>query len=149
VAAKRPLERWYDTEAPVRSDPVNAAAPVVLVVDDDEAARRIAAEILRRNGFSVLQAAAGTEAISVAWQHDGPLDLLLTDIVLPGMNGVQLASRIADQRPGVSVVFMSGRPEVDSVRYGVLAPSYPFLPKPFGVDELLAIVRAVLPASAE
>ncbi|HEX8362243.1 MAG TPA: response regulator [Longimicrobium sp.] len=123
-------------------------APVVLIVDDDEGARRIAAEILRRSGYTVLQAAAGTEAISVSWQHDGALDLLLTDIVLPGMNGVQLASRIADQRPGIAVVFMSGRPEVDAVRYGVLAPSYPFLPKPYGVDELLAIVRAALPAGA-
>lgn len=122
----------------------NRTAPVVLVVDDDEAVRRITSEILRRHGYSVLQAAGGTEALSVSWGHDGALDLLLTDIVLPGMNGVQLASRIADQRPGISVVFMSGRPEVDAVRFGVLAPSYPFLPKPFEASELLEIVGSAV-----
>jgi DNA-binding NtrC family response regulator len=128
--------------------PDNESAPVVLVVDDDASARRTASEILRRSGYTVLQAAGGTEALSVSWKHDGGIDLLLTDIVLPGMNGVQLASRIADQRPGISVVFMSGRPEVDAVRFGVLAPSYPFLPKPFGAPELLEMVRAVLAARA-
>jgi DNA-binding NtrC family response regulator len=118
--------------------------PVVLVVDDDESVRRITTEILRKGGYTVLQAAGGTEALSVSWNHDGGLDLLLTDIVLPGMNGVQLASRIADQRPGIAVIFMSGRPEVDAVRFGVQAPGYPFLPKPFGVEELLAIVGTVV-----
>lgn len=127
----------------------NETVPVVLVVDDDDAVRRITCEILRRHGYSVLQAAGGTEALSVSWGHDGALDLLLTDIVLPGMNGVQLASRIADQRPGISVVFMSGRPEVDAVRFGVLAPSYPFIPKPFEASELLEIVAsAVSPAES-
>lgn len=121
------------------------SSPVVLVVDDDASARRIVTEILRRGGYTVLEAAAGTEALSVSWAHDGGIDLLLTDIVLPGMNGVQLASRIADQRPGIAVVFMSGRPEVDAVRFGVLAPSYPFLPKPFGAAELLAMVGAAVP----
>jgi DNA-binding NtrC family response regulator len=123
-------------------------SPVVLVVDDDEAVRRITTGILRKHGYTVLQAAGGTEALSVSWGHDGGVDLLLTDIVLPGMNGVQLASRIADQRPGIAVIFMSGRPEVDAVRFGVLAPSYPFLPKPFGAPELLEIVGRVV-ASAQ
>ena len=117
---------------------------MVLVVDDDEAVRRITTEILRKHGYTILQAAGGTEALSVSWAHEGGLDLLLTDIVLPGMNGVQLASRMSDQRPGISVIFMSGRPEVDAVRFGVLAPSYPFLPKPFGADELLEIVGRVM-----
>jgi len=123
----------------------DASTRTILVVDDDSAVRRVAARMLRAFGFNVLEAHGGTAAISVSSAHDGAIDLLLTDIVLPGMNGVQLATRIADQRPGVAVVFMSGYPEVDAVRYGVLAPNYPFIHKPFTADDLVQAVEAAIP----
>jgi DNA-binding NtrC family response regulator len=118
----------------------------VLVVDDDPGVRRVASRMLRARSFRVLEAHGGTAAISVSSAHDGAIDLLLTDIVLPGMNGVQLATRIADQRPGIAVIFMSGHPEVDAVRYGVLAPNYPFIHKPFGAEDLLRVVETVIPS---
>lgn len=122
----------------------DAPARTILLVDDDPAVRRVACRMLRGCGFSVLEAHGGTAAISVSAAHDGAIDLLLTDIVLPGMNGVQLATRIADQRPGVAVVFMSGHPEVDAVRHGVLAPRYPFVHKPFTAEELVRVVESVI-----
>ena len=78
---------------------VATAQAVILVVDDDAAVRQVTARVLEREGYRVLQAGEGAEALRVAREHSGPLDLLLTDVVMPGMNGRELGEKPAAVRP--------------------------------------------------
>jgi len=80
----------------------------VLVVDDDPGVRNLASAMLRRSGYTVIEAADGTEAEQVAIQHDGEIHVLLTDIVMPGVRGPELATRLCAVRPSTRVVYMSG-----------------------------------------
>src|SRR5688572_1761791 len=88
-----------------------AASAVILVVDDDPGVREVAARVLRRAGYQVLQAAEGDEALEVARTHAGPLHLLLTDVVMPGMNGRELGQRMSEERPETRLLYMSAYTE--------------------------------------
>lgn len=121
----------------------------ILVVEDDPAVRAVAARALRRFGYHVVSADGGDEALRLARRHEGPIDLLLTDIMMPGLNGVEVASRIARVRPGIRIFFMSGYADQDLVRQGLLEPGTRFLQKPFTPQELAGRIREILDAGRE
>ena len=116
----------------------------VLVVEDEEAIRKITARMLTRNGYEVLLAGDGPEAIEISTAFDGPIDLLLTDVVMPTMLGSEIAEHIRSQRPGVCVVFMSGYARGALGPGQELAEGVILLEKPFREEELLRIVHDAL-----
>lgn len=119
-------------------------AETVLVVEDEELVRDIATTALRSHGYTVLEAASGDEALEIAAHHDGPIHLLMTDVVMPRMSGRQLADRLAETRPDTKVVFTSGYTDNAIVHQGVLDPNVAFIQKPYTLDILLQMVRKVL-----
>jgi PAS domain S-box-containing protein len=134
-------------EAPSRPEPGGAAAPgreTVLLAEDEESIRAIAVESLGEQGYTVLRAVSGTDALAVAAQYPGPIDLLVTDVVMPGLSGPEVARRLRESRPGLPVLFMSGYADATVDRHGGLDPSMPFLPKPFTPSRLVQRVREVL-----
>src|ERR1700744_3464637 len=91
----------------------------ILVVDDAEVLRPLLTEVLESYGYRVLLAASGPEALAVAEQAPGPIDLLLTDLVMPGMSGHELAGRLSERLPALKVLFTSGYPDDASLRAGL------------------------------
>jgi PAS domain S-box-containing protein len=118
----------------------------VLLVEDEEAVRRLVQEILEAAGYVVLAAASGAEAMERSRKHEGPIHLMMTDVVMPGMSGPQLASRIATARPAMRVLYTSGYPDDALGPHGELAPGTAFLQKPLTPDALADRVREVLDA---
>jgi len=118
----------------------------VLVVEDETMVRTLAVKLLRRRGYDVLAVRSGEEALDLASQHEGSIDLLLTDVVMPGMNGAELAAILGRQRPQMKVLFASGYTDNVIVHHGVLEPGLAFLSKPYSSDTLAAKVREVLDA---
>jgi PAS domain S-box-containing protein len=116
----------------------------VLLVEDELVVRRLVAEILESNGYTVLQAGDGPSALELLRRHTGSLDLLLTDVVMPGMSGPDVAGAIAAMRPGAQVLYISGYTDSSVGQHGVLDPGVPFLQKPFDADVLSRKVRDVL-----
>ena len=116
----------------------------VLVVDDEAMLRDIIREALEAYGYRVLMAGHGDEALRLADGTPAAIDVLLTDVVLPGMSGPDLAAAILKQRSATRVVFMSGHIEAELVHYGVHEPGLNFLQKPFTPAELAAKLREVL-----
>jgi signal transduction histidine kinase/CheY-like chemotaxis protein len=119
----------------------------VLVVEDDDRLRELVKEILEYAGYTILLAGGPAEAISIAQRSEGEIQLLITDFVLPGMNGRELAERVTAVRPRMKVLFMSGY-TADAIanREGVAGPEIAFLPKPFTAGALRVKVRATLDA---
>lgn len=122
----------------------------ILLVEDEETVRRMTCTILAMKGYQVLAAANGAEALRLVEQHQGPIDLILTDVVMPKMDGSKLAEIIIRERPEARVLFMSGYTDDAIVHHGVLAEGIPFIEKPFTPRSLISKVRDVLdtPASA-
>ncbi len=116
----------------------------ILLVEDDPPVRAVAHRGLSRYGYSVLPAESGSEALRLAEEHEGTIDLLLTDIMMPGMNGVEVGAEILKRYPGIKVLYMSGYADQDLVRQGLLKPGTRFLQKPFTPGELAERVREVL-----
>jgi signal transduction histidine kinase/ActR/RegA family two-component response regulator len=116
----------------------------VLLVEDEAGLRGMIQELLARLGYTVLTAANGLEAIRIASRHPQPIDLLLTDVVLPKESGSELAERVLRLRPHTRVLFMSGYPPETCVQHGVLQARAEFLEKPFALEALATKVRAVL-----
>jgi CheY-like chemotaxis protein len=106
--------------------------------------RRLTAAALRRQGYNVLEAAGGAEAQEHARVHAGPIHLILTDVVMPHMNGREICERIHALRPGLQVVYMSGYTETGIVQKGVLDEGIAFLQKPFSPAEVAKAIRAAL-----
>jgi len=125
-----------------------ACAGTILMVEDEELLRSLVRRILERAGFTVLAAADGEEALAMAAAHTGPLDLLLTDVVLPGVNGKIVAERLTALRPGTPVLFMSGYTEDAIVHHGVLDEGIEFLEKPFTRQDLLERIGTMLGQTA-
>jgi two-component system, cell cycle sensor histidine kinase and response regulator CckA len=131
--------------ARVPSAPVAArGSETVLVVEDESAVRALAERMLQSAGYTVLLAAGGDDAVSRVEQHDGPVDLLLTDVVMPGMSGRDLAARLAELRPRMKVLYTSGYTDDAIVHHGVLDPDTRFISKPYGTAELTRKVREAL-----
>jgi two-component system cell cycle sensor histidine kinase/response regulator CckA len=116
----------------------------ILVVEDAEEVRKLAARILKRQGYTVLEGSQGDEAYNVCKQHKGPIHLLVTDVVMPIMNGHALAKRLETLHPNIKVLYMSGYTENAIVHHGVLVNGMNYIQKPFTVDELARKVRQVL-----
>ena len=116
----------------------------VLVVDDEEQVRRLLVRGLKLGDYDVVEASSGPEAIAILEQEAGEIRLVVTDIAMPVMNGVELAQRIGVEWPGVPVLFVSGHPyDVVALDHAIIAPDR-FLQKPFKVDTLLGLVRNAL-----
>ncbi len=115
----------------------------ILVVDDDPEILALARDILGAEGYSVLEGAGGEDALRVAKGHAGPIHLLLTDVVMPGMNGPELADRLRATRPEIKVLFMSAFTSELVASYGVF-PGDPLISKPFTVMGLAQKVRRML-----
>jgi len=119
----------------------------VLLVEDEEMIRNLVQKVLKANGYTVLVAANGRDAERVAGQHDGRIHLLVTDVVMPGMNGREVAQRLAALRAGIQVLYLSGYTDDAIVHHGVLEPGVAFLQKPFTPAVLGRKVREVLDAA--
>ena len=137
-------------DAPAEGVAVTAVAPVgrgtetVLLAEDAAAVRAVARQVLERQGYTVLEAPDGELALHLAQRHAGPIHLLLTDVVMPGMSGRQLADRLARLRPDTKVLYVSGYTDDAVVRHGVLEAGIAYLQKPFTIDSLARKVREVL-----
>jgi PAS domain S-box-containing protein len=119
----------------------------VLLVEDEEGVRRVARDFLEIRGYTVLEAANGEDALQIAHAHPGPVHLLLTDVVMPGMNGRELWQRLS-WRPEMKVLYMSGYPENAIIRDGTLEEGAMYLQKPFTLNTLTQKVREVMNRSA-
>ena len=121
-----------------------AGKGTILLVEDEEVVRRLAKTVLQKAGYEVIEAARPEEAVRI---HDGftrPIDLLLTDMIMPGMNGRELALHLSAMRPGMEVLIMSGYTDDQLLRSGISANSTAFLAKPFDPRRLLDKVAEVL-----
>jgi len=118
----------------------------ILVAEDEDGVRSLTREVLEKYGYTVLEAANGEEALKVAEQHEGRLDLLLSDVVMPRMGGPELAQALLAKRPSVKVLYMSGYTDHPMVRRGVVNAGVAFLQKPFTPTVLVSRVREVLEA---
>jgi PAS domain S-box-containing protein len=124
------------------------AVGTVLLVEDEANLRRLSLESLQRQGYAVLEAQDGPAALQMATHHRGVIHLLLTDVVMPGMNGRELARRVALLRPDTKILFMSGYTENVIDRNGTIDPNVELLQKPFSMSELLSKVRELLGGSS-
>jgi CheY-like chemotaxis protein len=118
----------------------------VLVVEDRAELQHLIGEILGKLGYSVLSARNGVEALRLVKEYGGPMDLVLTDLIMPHMGGLELADLLRHVKPGLRVVFMSGYTDAILRQKGDLPEGYPFLAKPFTPDALGRIVRRTLDA---
>jgi PAS domain S-box-containing protein len=116
----------------------------ILVVEDEDEVREVAVRILSGQGYKVLEASQGLDAFLICTEHDGPIHLLLTDVVMPKMSGRELAETLMSIRPGIKVLYMSGYTDNAIVHHGVLETGVDFIQKPFAVDALARKVRDVL-----
>ena len=120
----------------------------ILLVDDTDLVRRVARDVLSGAGYRVLEAGGADEALQVAGSQASPIDLLVTDVVMPGHNGLELADRLRSARTNVRVLYISGYTDAAIIRGGLLAEHAAFLQKPFTPDDLLRKVRQVLEPAA-
>ena len=136
-------------DAPGAAAAVVATKPVagtgtVLLVEDETVVRQLVAEILESNGYAVLQAADGASAIEVLRRHVGGLDLLLTDVVMPGMSGRDVARAVTTMRPGTPVLYMSGYTDSAIDKHGILDDGVHFVQKPFSAADLTTRIREIV-----
>jgi PAS domain S-box-containing protein len=128
-----------DGEAPL-------GAEMILLIEDEEIVRDLVKEMLTSFGYDVLEARNGREAIDISTEHQGRIDLIVSDVIMPGMSGPDAARQVLTQRPGTRVLFISGYTDSAIVHHGVLEAGTEFLQKPFNTESLAKKVRAVLDA---
>ncbi len=138
-----------DADEPVAVAAEKAARSglVILVVEDDPLVGKLAHSILRANGYIVLEARDGVEALAVSESYGGRIHLMITDVVMPNMGGPEVARRILEARPGLKIIFMSGYAADTFLRGKVFKEGHDFLPKPFGADTLARKVRDTFEAA--
>jgi PAS domain S-box-containing protein len=137
-------EARLEAAAPAGLPPVPRGSETILLVEDEAMVRTLAGRILSRQGYTVIAGADAEEALALAAARAGKIDLLLTDMVMPGTNGKSLYDALKPLRPGMKVVFMSGYAESIIAHQGVLEEGVHFLPKPFTMNALTAAVRGAL-----
>jgi two-component system cell cycle sensor histidine kinase/response regulator CckA len=128
--------------------PRSAVAARVLVVEDDELVRGLAARLLTLDGYQILQAGSADQALALTAPGSPAIDLLLTDVLMPGMSGVELAEKLRERVPGLAVVFMSGYATELLAKQGLRSEAGSFVAKPFGTEALGKAVREALDARA-
>jgi CheY-like chemotaxis protein len=129
--------------------PVLSVAPkdgteTILLVEDESVVRRLVAEILETTGYTVLQAADGPSALELLQRHKAPVDLLLTDLVMPGMSGREVAQVVTQMHPDTHVVYMSGYTGSVIDHHGIVEDGVTFVQKPFSADDLSRALRSLL-----
>jgi PAS domain S-box-containing protein len=143
------VERLPESPPPVAA--VRAVAPsrgseTILLVEDEERVRALLRAVLQQQGYTLLEAGRGNEALALGEQQSGPIHLLVTDVVMPGMSGHEVAGRLADRHPELKVLYLSGHADDVIGRHGVEQAEAAFLQKPFSPEALLRKVREVLDA---
>jgi len=137
-------------EDPVAASPAVIVQPAlrgdetILVVEDEPSVRGVTVKMVEQLGYVALAAASGAEALEMSKAQSGTIALLLTDVVMPNMNGRQLAAELAGTRPDMKVLYLSGYTESVAIQHGIVDASVPFLPKPFSRDALAKTIRDVL-----
>jgi CheY-like chemotaxis protein len=131
-------------EAAAPAPPPRASRKTVLVVEDDDPVRALLREVLRRQGYAVLEACDGRAALELAESEGGPIDLLVSDCLLPHLSGAELARRLRRPFPNLRVLFVSGYPSAEAAGAEPTDPDDPFLQKPFNPTALAAIARRLL-----
>lgn len=141
LAAKR-------AKKPVTAEKISkdglTGSETILVVEDDESLQRLTSRVLEYYGYRVLKAPNGDEALKVSQEHEGPIHLILTDVIMPGMNVREMAEQIQSRRKESKVLYMSGYTDETISWYGVLEPGIHFLEKPYTPERLARKVREVL-----
>lgn len=156
---EEPAAEEVRTPAVAASEPVGECAGAtdpaavstgctILLVEDEEMVRCLIREVLSQRGYVILEASGAEEALDRLAEHPEPIDLMLTDVVMPGMPGNALARRVAETRPEVGVLFISGYTESHLTQRGVLPPGERLLQKPFTSDELVEAVEAAIESGA-
>lgn len=120
----------------------------VLVVEDEEAVRSLTCRVLGQQGYHVIEARNGLEALALLERDRPPVQLILTDVVMPEMSGPELVRRISGSHPGVPVMYMSGYSESDKLQPGIRESDVPFLQKPFSAESLALRIREALDRAA-
>ena len=141
-----PVEVTTPPEIPVQ---VRKGEGTILVVEDDDAVRRMTREFLKISGYTVLEARSGADAIQFMERREQPIDLVLTDVLMPGMKGRELVERLSKLRAGIKVLYMSAYTEDAAINIGVLSPGTAFIEKPFSPDDLANKVREVMNATGD
>jgi two-component system cell cycle sensor histidine kinase/response regulator CckA len=122
----------------------SSPAPVVLAVDDEVFVLNTVCHMLAYGGYTVLRAASADSALEIARSHTSPIDLVLTDVIMPRMSGPKLADCIAELHPEASYLFIAGLPDTSEIVDQIVRRGFPFLPKPFFAKTLLSKVHEVL-----
>jgi two-component system cell cycle sensor histidine kinase/response regulator CckA len=138
-------------DAPIKEikiEPSPKLAPhadeTILLVEDEEVVRDLVGQVLQTTGYAVLEATSGEQALQMSSAHQGPIHLLLADVVLPGLSGPEVAAQLVSTRPEMQVIYMSGYAPEIIIRYGISEKHRLFLQKPFTPATLLAHVREAL-----
>ncbi len=130
------------------TDDAEVPDATILVVDDDASVLRVASKVLARAGYDVLEANGGAQALELVEERKGKLDLLLTDVVMPGMSGRELGQELSSRYPGVHVLYMSAYTEDEVILQGVRVAEVNFIAKPFTVQGLRTKVKEILASGA-
>jgi two-component system cell cycle sensor histidine kinase/response regulator CckA len=138
------VDEVVEEQSPRKAEAAAGGSETILLVEDADSLRELGREILEEHGYKVIEASSGTTALEGLERHTGALDLILTDLVMSGMSGRELADQITRMRPGTKVLFMSGYTDDALGHHGVLGPGTAFVEKPFTIDGLLRKVREVL-----
>ncbi len=140
---KMPLD---STSQQTKSPSPRSGTETILLVEDENAVRNIVRIVLTRYGYKVLEASGGTEALEIVQTYEQPIHMLLTDVVMPGMHGPEVAKAVVSKIPSIRVIFMSGYVDDARTREGLADPTASFIQKPFSSDDLANKVRAILDA---
>jgi len=132
------------SEEVAQAPPSLSGCETILVVEDQPEVRGFACKVLQSYGYRVLEAADANEALRLSAVFLEPIDVLLTDLVMPGMDGVQLSKEFLSLRPEVKVIFASGYADSVMLRHGVLDSGAPLIPKPYRPAELAAKIREIM-----
>lgn len=140
-----PVVRESATPDPVEPQPAKILSDAtILLVEDDELVRRVTSSSLAKNGYKVLEAVDGADALRVCQKFDGPIHLVLSDVIMPGLSGPETAAQLRRLRPGLRTLFMSGYMGEKIIRHGIQESDFAFIEKPFTPQSLLQKIREVL-----
>jgi two-component system, cell cycle sensor histidine kinase and response regulator CckA len=129
--------------------PLPRGTETLLLAEDEDGMRELTRECLESSGFVVLEARDGKQALEIADRHLGPIHLLLTDLIMPGMSGHELAQEFLHLRPKTKLLYMSGYTHDLITQHGVLEPGTALIEKPYNIDALLTRVRGILDAEEQ
>jgi two-component system cell cycle sensor histidine kinase/response regulator CckA len=142
-----PLEEGAAAKRAAESGPATSrtqGSETVLLVDDEETLRIPVRRFLEKRGYTILEAGSGADALQVCGEHEGPIDLVITDMMMPGMHGRELMEHVMHVRPAAKVLFTSGYADDQMIKRGLLDADMAFIQKPFNLGELEAKIRDVL-----